>query len=205
MALADLTFKLYNDMTGADAFDGTLNLVHETDLSDNSQDFTLYFLSLIAGRSLNENTAPGVNQITLTPTNSMPAWIAATAYSLGDTIQPITPNSYAYVCTTAGTSHASTEPTFPTSGIGSTVVDGTAVWTLRGKRHNPNEVKLALTEVGLDSATAGAALDIGVTLTSLAANRVDVWVRMTNAVTTVSNTTGFPDISVDINAVDETA
>jgi hypothetical protein len=205
MALADLTFKFYNDAAGTDAFDGTLNLVHETDLSDNPQDTTLYLLSNTADRFLNQADAPGVNQITLTPTNGIPAWIAATSYSLGDTIEPTTANSYAYVCTTAGVSDASTEPTFPTSGIGSTVVDGTAVWTLRGKRHQTTEIKLALTALGLDSATAGAALDIGVTLDSLVANKVDVYVRVENAVTTVCNTTGFPDVTIDINSVDETA
>ena len=50
--------------------------------------------------------------------------------ALGDRVEPSTPNGYVYECTTAGTTHASTEPTWPTTGIGSsTVSDGTVVWT----------------------------------------------------------------------------
>jgi len=58
-------------------------------------------------------------------------WVANTAYALGDIVVPTgTPNGYCYICTTAGTSHATTEPTWPTT-IGDTVNDGTAVWTCR--------------------------------------------------------------------------
>ena len=204
MALADLTFKLYNDAGGVEEFSGTLPMTHETDLSDNDQDFVLYFMSLIADRQLEQTDNPGVNQITLTPTDTIDDWAATTAYVLGDTIEPTTPNTFAYVCTTAGTSGGS-EPTFPVSGIGSTVVDGTAVWSLRGKRHEITEVKLALTSAGLDTATAGAALDIGTTLSSGTGNLVEVHIRITNAVTTVSNTSGSPDFSAYINSVDETS
>lgn len=57
-------------------------------------------------------------------------WAATTAYSLGDFIEPTTPNTRFYKCTTAGTS-AGTEPTWPTT-TGGTVTDGTAVWTDMG-------------------------------------------------------------------------
>jgi len=57
------------------------------------------------------------------------AWQASTAYSLGAFVWPTTFNGYKYVCTTAGTSHATTEPTWPTT-LGQTVTDGTTlVWT----------------------------------------------------------------------------
>ena len=57
------------------------------------------------------------------------AWAVATAYALGDIVIPTTSNGYWYECTTAGTSHAATEPTWPTTG-GGTVSDGaTLVWT----------------------------------------------------------------------------
>jgi hypothetical protein len=56
------------------------------------------------------------------------AWAANTAYSLNDVRMPTTPNGFAYRCTVAGTSHASNEPTWPTT-LGNTVVDNTATWT----------------------------------------------------------------------------
>jgi len=58
---------------------------------------------------------------------SKDAWVASTAYSLGDYVLPTTPNGYYYKCTTAGTSDSS-EPTWPAT-IGDTVNDNTAVWT----------------------------------------------------------------------------
>lgn len=57
------------------------------------------------------------------------AWIASTAYALGDAARPTTRNSFAYEVTTAGTS-AATEPTWPTTAA-ATVADNTATWTCR--------------------------------------------------------------------------
>ncbi len=58
------------------------------------------------------------------------AWVANTAYLVGDTVRPTSDNNHIYKCTTAGTSHATTEPTWPTTENG-TVADGaTLVWTL---------------------------------------------------------------------------
>lgn len=55
-------------------------------------------------------------------------WPANTAISLGYYVVPTNPDTTPklYKCTTAGTTHATTEPTWPSSG---TVNDGTAVWT----------------------------------------------------------------------------
>ena len=55
-------------------------------------------------------------------------WSADHAYSAEDCVKPTVLNGLWYVCTTAGTSHAETEPTWPTT-VGETVSDGTAVWT----------------------------------------------------------------------------
>ena len=51
-----------------------------------------------------------------------------TAYTVGDVIKPTTYASHSYKCTTAGTSHASTEPTWTTTN-GNTTTDGTAIFT----------------------------------------------------------------------------
>jgi HK97 family phage major capsid protein len=59
------------------------------------------------------------------------AWIASTAYALGDIVVPILglQNGFRYECTTAGTS-TTTQPTWPTVE-GATVTDGTVTWTCR--------------------------------------------------------------------------
>jgi len=54
-------------------------------------------------------------------------WAVATAYAVGAIRKPTTgADLHYYRCTVAGTSHAATEPTWPTDG--STVTDGTVTW-----------------------------------------------------------------------------
>jgi len=72
------------------------------------------------------------------------------------------------------------------------VVDATV-----GAGHEASEVTLATTAAGLDTATAGAALDLGTTLTSGLSGAQPVHIRVENAVTTISNST---ELSVDIVA-----
>jgi hypothetical protein len=66
---------------------------------------------------------------------SATAWTANTAYAKGQVIRAVTntptgATSYVYECTTAGTSHAATEPTW-TITEGGTTSDGTVTWTCR--------------------------------------------------------------------------
>jgi len=56
------------------------------------------------------------------------SWAAATVYAAGAIVRPTTPNGRSYKCTTAGTSHAATQPTWPTTYHG-TVNDNGVVWT----------------------------------------------------------------------------
>ncbi|MBU1349393.1 hypothetical protein KJ781_04975 [Patescibacteria group bacterium] len=58
------------------------------------------------------------------------AWVASTAYVLGNFVVPSTHNGYIYECTTAGSS-GTTEPVWPTV-VGNTIADNTVVWTCRG-------------------------------------------------------------------------
>ena len=204
MALSDLTFKLYTDSGLTTLFTGLFQLTHLTDLSDNPQDFQLWFGSNTADRQLQANSNPGVDDIVLTPTDTLASWAAATAYSLGAMREPTTPNGFVYRVTVAGTSHASVEPTWPTSGIGTTVTDGTVTWALVGAKHPTTEIKLALTAGGLAGATPGAALNLGDTILSDVANAVEINMRVTNTVTTVYSNTGYPQIGIFVNEVLET-
>lgn len=58
-------------------------------------------------------------------------WTANTAYAVGDVVKAVgTPDLDVYFhCTVAGTTHASTEPTWP--AVGSPVTDNTVTWTTR--------------------------------------------------------------------------
>jgi len=70
-----------------------------------------------------------------------PIWLVATAYVKGDFVSPTKANrtGYRYECTTAGTSHATTEPTWGTTVGGTTAGNGTLVFTCRGEV--PNSLK----------------------------------------------------------------
>lgn len=204
MALGDLTFKLYTDSGLTTPFSGTYQLTHNTDLSDNPQDFTLYFGSEETGRILEATSNPGVDDITLTPTDTLDDWAVATAYALGDLVEPTTPNGKVYKCTTAGTSHATTQPTWPTVGVGTTVADNTVVWTFVGNRHEITEITLALAAIDLGTNVPGDPLVIGTTIDSEVANAVPVYIRITNAVTTIRNNASHAEIAVYINEVVET-
>lgn len=76
----------------------------------------------IAGTGINSGT---FIQWTYSATTALP-WQASTAYTAGQVVRPVSANAHLYQCTTAGTT-ASSAPTFPTNGT--TVSDGTAVWT----------------------------------------------------------------------------
>lgn len=203
MAITD-TFDLYTDSGLTTAFTGTLTFTHFTDLSDNPQDGVLYLGSTNSARKLQANSDPGVDNITVTPTDGIDDWAGTTAYSLNDRVEPTTPNGYVYECTTAGTS-GSGEPTWPTTGIGSsTVSDGTVVWTLLSARHEITEVKLATTSGGLAGATGGAALSLGNTINGGSGNAAQIHYRITNAVTNVADNTNYAAITLNINTVLET-
>lgn len=204
MAITD-TFDLYTDSALTTAFTGTLTFTHFTDLSDNPQDTVLYLGSVNSDRKIQANSNPGVDNIVITPTDGIVDWSTATAYALNDRVEPTTPNGFVYQCTTAGTSHAATEPTWPTTGIGSsTVSDGTAVWTLLSARHEITEIKLATTSGGLPGATGGASLSLGTVINGGNTNDAEIHIRVTNAVTNVADNTGYAAITLNLNTIIET-
>lgn len=204
MALVDLSFKLYIDSGLTTPFSGLYQLIHKSDLSSNPQDFQLWLGSTVVGRTLETEINPGVDNITITPTETLDEWVTVTAYVAGYMVEPTVQNGFRYQCTTAGTTGAS-EPTWPTGAIGSTVVDGTVIWTLVSATHETTEIKLATTAAGLDAATAGAALSLGTSIASESANAVEINIRRTNAVTDVGTNTGYPELAISINSVIETA
>ncbi len=58
-------------------------------------------------------------------------WVKNTAYAVNDVVTPTTLTGYQYRCTIAGTSHASTEPTWGTA-LGVTQTDGSVTWEMDG-------------------------------------------------------------------------
>jgi len=200
----DTSFYFYLDSGLATPDPNLLSILHNKSLSDNPQDFVRYFGSIATTGTTQcrASSNPGTDQITITPTVILPEWAVATAYTLGQSVEPTTPNTYRYVVTVAGTSHATTEPTWPTT-VGNTVTDGTVTWRCESKVHPITEIKLALTSGGLAGATPGASLALGSTILSGSANAVEVHFRVTNTVTTVGNNAGTPELKLLFNAFQE--
>lgn len=206
MALLD-SFSLFTDSALTTEFNGTFTLVHQTDLSDNPQDFQLWLGSPLSDRQLQTTVNPGIDDIILDVVDTLPNWEVATAYTAGQSVQPSVgnENGFRYRCATGGTSHASVEPTWPITGVGSTVADGTVLWEFVGAKHEETEIKLALTAGGLGAATPGASLNLGDTILGGDTEAIEINIRVTNAVDIVSNNSGTPEISLSLNDVTETA
>jgi len=203
MAIALLTFQLYSD-SGLTTYANTApTITANSDLSDGYHDFVYYFGSTDTTQQLQAVSSPGTDNIVLTPTYILPAWIASTAYALGYSIIPSTANGYRYVCTTAGTTDASA-PTWGTI-LNGTTTSGTAVFTLVSTTSPVTEIKLATSSGGLATATGGAALVVGTTLLGGVANAFAIHMRVTNTITTVSSSVSTPEIGVNINAIQQTS
>jgi hypothetical protein len=78
-----------------------------------------------------------VANVTLTTTaaNSWATtWAAGTAYVVGNIVRPTSGNTWLYMCVVAGTSHATTEPTWRTVfGYNNASTDNGVVWCPVGK------------------------------------------------------------------------
>lgn len=125
-------------------------------------------------------------------------------YAVGESIQPTTPNGRRYMCSTAGTSHASVEPTWPTTGWGRPFQAARRcllIWA----RHELTEIKLATTSGGLDTVVGGDPLTLDNTILGGDAEVVEIHIRRENAVNIVSNNAGTPELGLSFNECTETA
>lgn len=72
-----------------------------------------------------------------------------------------------------------------------------------GTGHEVAEVKFALLQGDLDAATAGAGVNLGVTIASGVGNAAVFWVRLTDATSAAPGVDN--DLSFDLNSIDETS
>jgi hypothetical protein len=66
-----------------------------------------------------------------------------------------------------------------------------------------NEITLGLTSGSLDTNIAGASLNIGTSISNGTGNAVAIHVRVENAIPTVSSTIGQPELTINIEEVQE--
>lgn len=209
MALLTETFGLFVNDTLTNSFSGEYTLIHNTDESDNPNDRLLYLGSLGSGgadtedRKIQALSDPGVDDIQCSIVYILPEWEATTSYSVGDCVEPVTPDGFRYRCTTAGTSDT-TEPVWSgMGGIGSTIVDGTVVWTKVSAIHPTSEIILALSQGDLDTNTPGVPLVLNNTIISGTANAIPIYIRINNSVNTVSDNSATPELALSLSSMIE--
>jgi hypothetical protein len=81
----------------------------------------------------------GVGKRRFDDDTALTAWATGTAYTARNIRRPTVANGYGYTVCVAGTSHATTEPTWPTTP-GATVVDGTVTWCCVEEGSNKDDV-----------------------------------------------------------------
>lgn len=87
------------------------------------------------------------------------AFLATTAYTLGQVMRPATRNGFVYEVTVAGTT-AAAEPTWPTAA-GSTVISGTATLTARASYALADVAMVAGDFTMSDGTTSGRKMTVG--------------------------------------------
>lgn len=115
--------KLYRDTTAVLTLSTSTGSIGHTECTYDGVSY-MFFCDGVDAWTIDASS--NINQLQ----TSYAAWTASTAYTLGSYRRPTTVNNLYYEVTTAGTS-AGTQPTWPTT-LGTTVTDGTVVWTCRG-------------------------------------------------------------------------
>lgn len=181
------TFKFFAD-AGLTTPISAQTIAHFIDGSNDPQDFVFYYGSSTAGVKVGATSSPGVDQISISINNATAVWEANTAKVVNDRVRTVSKNGYKYRVQsfTSGGLTGASQPTWPTT-IGATVVDNQVTWINDGKLHESTEIKLALSNGGLSSATAGAALAIGTVINSGSANAIAVHVRVDDATAVIGS------------------
>lgn len=120
------------------------------------KDFVLFFGAREENSSLR---AYPDDSIRLSFRNDLRTWAPKKYFSRHSLIEPTTPNGLMYLCIGEGVT-GDQEPAWETVPK-RTQEDGSITWQCQGAPLRVDDIKMALTRKGLDSAKAGAALDLG--------------------------------------------
>lgn len=71
--------------------------------------------------------------VTFVDDSSVTAWATGTAYAVGDLVRPTSADGHIYMCVVAGTSHATTEPTWDTTPGQDSPSDNGVIWSEVGR------------------------------------------------------------------------
>ena len=158
----------------------------------------VYFGSPDTNVALQTISNQGVANVELTPTQSLQQPERGVNISVG---QCFIVNDIVFQCVTAGDT-SSTAVSYPNT-VGQAVQDGGAVMNGIYPAHKPSEIKLALSENGIEQATAGGSIGLGNTVRGGAA--IAVYYKIENGVRQVSDTGAYNNLCIAINDCVEVA
>ncbi|WP_100114361.1 hypothetical protein [Snodgrassella alvi] len=156
-------------------------------------EFKLFFGSPYSNEVLKPKSDP---QIMLVPASRLKKWEPNRVYSFGNIIEPIVSNGCMYQCLDNAQT-GSSEPAWRAER-GSKCSSGSTTFINLGAKFQPADVQLALTYAGLDTANAGAALELGTQLQG--GKAIPVYIRVTNTSNSVRSDRSDPCISIRLNA-----
>lgn len=93
--------------------------------------------------------------VTYIDDTSATAWVANTAYAAGDIVRPSSANGHVYICTVAGTSHATDEPVWTTQANDEQPSDNGVIWVEYGIGY----IKVDCSDIQWTSTGAGFSAD----------------------------------------------
>ena len=136
----------------------------------------------------------GVDNILISPEMTLTAPERNTAYGMGG-CNDFVVNGYVFRLKTGGTT-AAAMPAYNTN-LGDIVDDGTAQFQCVSKAHSINEIRLALSENGLNTAVFGQPLSLGNTV--LGGAEIAVYYEFLDSVDNPFNDSTCPQLCISIN------
>jgi hypothetical protein len=160
---------------------------HLIDGSNDPQDLTFYLGSTTSNK-FRDMTNPGIDNLSIEIVNITALWQSGHAYVANDFVRTTAKNGYRYKVQafTGGGISGGTEPAWPTT-IGATVADNEVIWLCVGKLHESNEIRLALSLIGLGSSTPGASLVLTTLINGGAVNAIPIYMRIDDATAVIGS------------------
>lgn len=175
-------------------------LSFSTDLAqtNTSKKGVVYFGSQLEIVKLQTTVNAGVDNVLIYPALTLAAPERNVSYSFGGCNDFIV-NGYVFRLKTGGTT-AAQMPAYSTN-LGDTVNDGTAQFQCISKAHSVNELRLSLSENGLNGAVWGQPLSLGNTV--LGGAEIAVYYEFMDSVDNPFNDTNCPQLCISINECTE--
>ena len=156
-------------------------------------EFRLYFGSPYSYETLRPKSD---RQIMLIPASRLKKWQPDSGYGFGNIVEPTVANGCMYKVIGNGRT-SSNEPAWSTEPD-SQCSSGGVVFINIGAKFQPEDIRLSLTQSGLDKAEPGAFLPLGGQLQG--GKAIPVFIRITNSDNTPRSDRSDPCISIRLNA-----